>query len=175
MKYTWKYKLECVTKYIKKENIEFFGTFKQKKSFLCQVMAWTKNYKDFGIDGLKHSLKNKIWTPEERFSLVAKVLSGNSIRQVSLNAHINTGQLYQWVKRYSEKGMEGLQCKKGRESVNIMKIRKAKSKISKSEEEELKILKERVEYLEMENQYLKKLDALVSKREVAEAKAKKQK
>mgnify|MGYP002514394576 CR=1 FL=1 len=50
-----------------------------------------------------------------------------------------------------------------------------KSKLSISEQEELKLLRERNEYLEMENEYLKKLDALVSKREAAEARAKKQK
>ena len=175
MKYTLKYKLECIAKYNKKEIIEFSGTKNQKNSFLREVRIWANKYEKFGIDGLKHSLKNKIWTPEERFELVAKVLSGNSLREVALPANINHGQLYQWVKRYSERGMEGLQCKQGRPSKNIMKSKKTKQKVTKSLQEELKLLKERNEYLEMENQYLKKLDALVSKREVAEAKAKKQK
>ena len=175
MKYTWKYKLECVTKYNKNENIEFSGTQNQKNSFIRQVRTWAKIYEKFGIVGLKHSLKNKFWTPEERFALVAKVLSGNSLWQVSLQANINSGQLYQWVKRYSEMGMEGLQCKQGRPSENIMKSKKTKQKVAKSLQEELKLLKEKNEYLEMENQYLKKLDALVSKREAAEAKAKKRK
>lgn len=175
MKYTWKYKLECVTKYNKNENIVFSGTQKQKDSFIRQVRTWAKIYEKFGIDGLQHSLKNKIWTPEERFALVARVLSGNSLREVSLQANINVGQLHQWLKRYSERGMEGLQCKQGRPSKNIMKSKKVKQRANKSLQEELKLLKERNEYLEMENQYLKKLDALVSKREVAEAKAKKRK
>ena len=43
-----------------------------------------------------------------RFDLVAKVLSGGSITNVSKNAHIDSGQLYQWVKKYREKGIDGL-------------------------------------------------------------------
>ena len=52
---------------------------------------------------------------------------------------------------------------------------KRKNKTSPTEEEELKLLRERNEYLEIENEYLKKLDALVAKREAKQHKAKKQK
>jgi transposase len=140
------------------------------------VRVWVKNYDDLGIDGLKHSSTDKNWSPEEKFELVARVLAGNSIRLVAKNAHIDSGQLYQWVRRYNEKGMDGLQCKKGRSTKQlVMKKKTKKTKLSISEQEELKLLRERNEYLEMENEYLKKLDALVSKREAVEAKAKKQK
>ena len=176
MKYSWEFKLECVNKYKNCEYITHPGTPKQRKGFMNHVREWVKNYDDSGIDGLKHSSKNKDWTPEQRFELVAKVLAGNSITFVAKNAHINSGQLTQWVRRYNEKGMDGLQCKKGRPTKQIvMKKKTKKSKLSVSEQEELKFLRERNEYLEMENEYLKKLDALVSKREAAEARAKKQK
>ena len=155
MKYSWEFKLECVDKYKNGEYIATPGkTRNQRTTFLHQVNKWAKNYDDLGINGLKHSSTNKIWTPEKRFELVAKVLAGNSITSVAKKAHINNGQLSQWVRKYNEKGMDGLQCKKGRPT---------------------KQLRERNEYLEMENEYLKKLDALVSKREAAEAKAKNQK
>ena len=72
--------------------------------------------------------------------------------------------------------MGGLHCKKGRSTKQlVMKKKTKKTKLSISEQEELKLLRERNEYLEMENEFLKKLDALVSKREAAKAKAKKQK
>ena len=176
MKYSWKYKFECVNKHKNGEHITFLGSPNQRRHFMNHVREWIKNYNDLGIDGLKHSSTNKDWTPENRFELVAKVLAGNSIASVAKNAHINNGQLYQWVRRYNEKGMDGLQCKKGRPTKQIvMKKKTKKSKLSVSEQEELKLLRERNEYLEMENEYLKKLDALVSKREAAEARAKKQK
>lgn len=176
MKYSWEFKLECVNKYKNREYINFPGTSKQHDNFMVHVREWTKNYDDLGINGLKHSPTNKNWTPEKRFELVAKVLAGNSISNVAKNAHINSSQLYQWVRRYNEKGMDGLQCKKGRPTKQLVMKKKAKkTKLSVSEQEELKLLRERNEYLEMENEYLKKLDALVSKREAAEARAKKQK
>ena len=176
MKYSWEFKLECVNKYKKGEYITYPGTPRQHDSFMQHVRKWEKSYDDLGIDGLKHSPTNKHWTPEQRFELVAKVIAGNSIKSVAKNAYINSGLLYQWVRRYNEKGIDGLQCKKGRPTKQIvMKKKTKKSKLSVSEQEELKLLRERNEYLEMENEYLKKLDALVSKREAAEAKAKRQK
>lgn len=177
MKYSWEFKLECVNKYKNREYIATPGKSKnQRDTFIHHVKEWVQNYDDLGINGLKHSPTNKKWTPEKRFELVAKVLAGNSISLVARNAHIDSGQLFQWVKRYTEKGMDGLQCKKGRPSKQFaMKKKTMKTKLSISEQEELKLLRERNEYLEMENEYLKKLDALVSKREAAEARAKKQK
>lgn len=176
MKYTWEFKFDCVTKYKNGEFITFSGTRNQRISFMSKVKLWVQNYNDLGIDGLKHSATNKRWTPEERFDIVAKVLAGNSLTSVAKLSHISPGQLYHWVKKYNEKGMDGLQCRRGRPTKEIvMKKKTKKLKLSVSEQEELKLLRERNEYLEMENEYLKKLDTLVSKREAAEAKVKKQK
>ena len=173
MKYSWEFKLECVNKYKNGEYINISGSPDFHHNFMKHVKTWVKTYDDLGVEGLKHSSTNKDWTPEKRFELVAKVLAGNSINDVAKKTYINPGQLCQWVRRYNEKGMDGLQCKKGRPTKQI--VMKKKNKLSVSEQEELKLLRERNEYLEMENEYLKKLDALVSKREAAEARAKKQK
>ena len=176
MKYSWEFKLECVNKYKNGEYICLPRALMNRITFMKHVREWVKNYDDLGIDGLKHSPTNKNRTPEKRFELVAKVKAGHSIASVAKNNHMDSGQLYQRVKRYNEKGMDGLQCKKGRPTKQlVMKKKTKKTKLSISEQEELKLLRERNEYLEMENEYLKKLDALVSKREAAEARAKKQK
>lgn len=168
--------MECVQKYINGEYISTPGkTRKQRDSFLNHVRCWAKNYNDLGIDGLKHSSTNINWNQEKRFELVAKVLAGNSISSVAKQAHINRGLLYQWVKKYREKGIDGLQLSKGRKSKMPDKTDKNNTKLTKSEKEELILLREKAKYLEMENEYLKKLDALVTKREAEEAKAKKQK
>ena len=175
-KYSLKIKLDCVEKYLNGKHISTPGkTTNQRNTFLRHVRCWAKNYEDLGIEGLKHLSHYKIWTPEERFSLVAKVLAGNSISLVAKQAHINESQLYQWVKRYEEKGMDGLQLRKGRKPKMPNKTDKNNTKLTKSEKEELILLREKAKYLEMENEYLKKLDALVTKREAEEAKAKKQK
>lgn len=65
---------------------------------------WFTTYDLFGADGLKHSSTNRVWTAEEIFELVAKVLAGNSISSVATGANINYGQLYQWLRRYQERG-----------------------------------------------------------------------
>ena len=119
--------------------------------------------------------KNKKWTLQERFELVKKVFAGHSISGVSKEANINPGQLYQWIKMYREKGIDGLECRKGRPTEVPDMPKKKKFKLAPSEKEELELLRARNEYLEAENIYLKKLDALVTKREVAHPKAKKQK
>ena len=175
MKYTLEFKLECVNKYKNRMQIEIPRSNKYKRSFMDHVREWVKAYDDLGIDGLKYSSTNKDWTAEKRFEIVAKVLAGNSITSVAKNAHIGKGQLYQWVRKYNEKGMDGLQCKKGRKPKIPIMSKKKTNKLSKSEKEELILLREKNKLLEMENEYLKKLDALVSQREAAEAKAKKQK
>ena len=176
MKYTLEFKLDCIDKYKRGIHIETTGkTKRQRDTFMYQVRVWVQNYDDLGIDGLKHSIINKEWTPQERFALVAQVLAGNSIKAIAIKAHINSGLLYQWVKRYREKGIEGLELQKGRKPKIPTMPKKKKTKLSPSEKEELIFLRARVKYVELENDYLKKLDALVTKREAAHPKAKKQK
>ena len=176
MKYSLEFKMECVQKYINGEYISTPGkTRNERNTFLNQVRCWAKNYNDLGIDGLKHSSTNINWTQEKRFELVAKVIAGDSIRSVAKQSNIGPGLLYQWVKRYREKGIDGLQLRKGRKPKMPNKTDKNNTKLTKSEKEELILLREKAKYLEMENEYLKKLDALVTKREAEEAKAKKQK
>ena len=174
MKYSQEFKLECVNKYKNGEFITLPIGLRSRSSFMRHVRSWVQLFNDLGVEGLKHSSINKDWTPEKRFELVVKVLAGNSVNDVAKKSHIDSGQLCQWVRRYNEKGMDGLQCKRGRPTKQfVMKKKTKQTKLSISEQEELKLLRERNEYLEMENEYLKKLDALVSKREAAEAKAKK--
>ena len=174
MKYTAKYKYECVQKYLKGEHIKH-PEGQSRTSFMSHVRDWVKRYIDLGYDGLSHQAENKVWSKEERFDLVAKVLAGNSIGGISRAAYINPGQLYKWVKKYQENGIHGLECRKGRKPKELTMSPKRKNKTSPTAEEEIKLLRERNEYLEIENEYLKKLDALVAKREAKQHKAKKQK
>ena len=176
MKYDLKFKLDCVLKY-KEGKRDFVPPGVSRGSFFAHVRAWAKAFDDLGVNGLKHSPRKKEWTAEQRLGLVAKVLAGDSVTNVAKNAHINPGQLYQWVKRYREKGMDGLKClKKGRPSkegfsINVMP--KKKIKLTPTEQEELKLLRERNKYLEAENLYLKKLRALELEKTAKLAKAKK--
>lgn len=176
MKYTLEFKLECINKYKNRIHIDVpFNCKSSHRGFMHRVRNWVKTYDKFGIDGLKHNIFNHQWTAEERYKIVAQTLTGKPLIQVALENGINEGQLYQWVKRYREKGMQGLELRKGRKPKVPDMPKKKKVKLAPSEKEELELLRARNEYLEAENIYLKKLDALVTKREAAHPKAKKQK
>lgn len=174
MKYSPEFKLECVMKYKNGERAFRPDGKERNKSFAKQVRLWAKHYDKFGMDGLRHSGNNRNWAAEERFGLVSKVLSGHSISSVAAESRVNPGQLFRWVKAYREKGMIGLDMETGRKR---KKPGPGPERVEKpvSDAEELALLRERNRFLEIENAYLKKLDALVSGREAAEAKAKRRK
>ncbi len=181
MKYSWEFKLECVEKYKKGIRIskpDYSNC--DPAHFSSQVLNWVKLFDAHGINGLKHKPSNKDWTQEERFELVAKVLAGNSQSSVACEAGINTGLLCSWIKKYKQKGYDGLKCKRrGRPpKENRFMPRpnnKPDAKLTLSEKEELKLLRQRNEYLEAENAYLKKVKALAIEKMASSAKAKKRK
>lgn len=180
MKYSWKFKLECVEKYkmgvrISKPDCSNCDSV----HFSKQVLNWVKLFDAHGVNGLKHKSSNKDWTQEERFELVAKVLAGNSQNSVAYEAGINSGLLCSWVKKYKQEGYNGLKCKRRgkppKENSFMPKPNHSDTKLTLSEKEELKLLRQRNEYLEAENAYLKKVKALAIEKMASSAKAKKRK
>ena len=130
-----------------------------------------------GPDALRHKSQNKEWTPEERYALGARVLAGDSIKNVACSAGINNGQLYQWVRKYKIYGYNGLILKKGRKpkDPDMKKVGTRKPpKPNESEYEELIRLRAENEYMKAEIEVIKKEIALREEREAARLKAKKQ-
>ena len=177
MKYDWKFKLKCVEDHKK-------GKWSEKPDyakcsdlhFHAKIVEWTRVYDLHGTDGLKNKITAKEWTAEERYELVAKVLAGNSITSAAAEAGIGKGQLYQWVRRYKLYGYDGLKLRKGRKPKGpVMKGDEKPRDLTKSEKEELILLRKQNEYLKAENAYLKKLRALiVQKKAESSLKAKRQ-
>ena len=102
------------------------------------------------------------WTAEQKYSVLEYMHENHlSCRETGIHFGISgTATIWQWEQRYLKNGIEGLEDKKkGR------KPRKPKPKLPKSREEELL---DRIQYLEAENEYLKKLNALVAEREKRE-------
>ncbi len=176
MKYSWEFKLECVKKYLKGEWTETPENVKSQSTFRHKIVEWTKIYKLYGADGLKHMPMNKEWTAEERYELVVQVMAGKSTTSVAIEAGINSGQLYQWVRKYKQFGYDGLELGKGRKPKDPDMSKKTKPKeLEKSDYEKLKLLERENEYLRAENAYLKKLRALiVQKKAESSVKAKRQ-
>lgn len=129
-----------------------------------------------GPEALTHKNQNKLWTAEEKYELVAKVLAGRSNESVAISAGIDSGLLYQWVRRYRIMGYEGLATmKKGRPpKESPMKKKELPAELTPSEREEMIRLKAENEYLRAENAVIKKEIALREERCAEQLKARKQ-
>ena len=165
MKYSKEFKLDCIRKYKNGEYIEDPpGT--NHKYFHNQVIRWSKIYNSLGEKGLEHG--RPTLNINQRLELFQKVEAGESYESVALSVGIQTCALIKWHRIYLESGIDGLKSlKRGRSPMNKKKpINKDDSKKTKEE------LLEEIEYLRAENEYLKKLDALVQKRKAQPPKKK---
>ena len=121
-------------------------------------------YDLYGESTLEISHKHRQFSPEYKLELIKRVVNGESLCSVASQSMIGFGQLSNWVKKYFELGYNGLSKPKGRPK--IMK-NEPKKTIQTNEDEKDKLireLKERNAQLEMENDLLKKLRALVQQR-----------
>ena len=177
MRYTYEFKKKCVDMYRHGEypptpegisEIEFHHT----------IRRWVRLEDENGPYVLKRKLHYKAWTPEEKFELVARVLAGESTKDVAFSEGINDGLLYQWVSKYKIYGYNGLINKtKGRKSnkSDMKKVGTRKPpKPNESEYEELIRLRAENEYMKAEIEVIKKEIALREEKEAAQLKAKKQ-
>lgn len=115
MRYSYEYKGKCIEIYRKgiwSDTPEGVSA----KSFHNNIRLWVRIEEANGPEALKHKNFNKEWFAEDRFTLVARVLAGES--SVSVDAGITDSMadrmLHQWVRKYNLMGYNGLvSCKKG--------------------------------------------------------------
>ena len=175
MKYNYEYKRKCVEMYREGKWPETPGSI-QERNFHDMIRRWAGIEKSCGPEALQHKNQNKVWTAEEKYELVAKVMAGASVRATAISAGISNGLLYQWVQRYKIEGYEGLVAKrKGRPPKEApMKKKAVPAELTPSEREELIRLRAENEYLKAENEVIKKRIALRREKWAEELKAKKQ-
>ena len=176
MRYSYEFKRKCVEMYYQGKYPDTPSGIKDK-AFHDKIREWVKIEESCGPEELRNKNQNKDWTPEERYALVARVLAGESCRAVAVSAGINSGQLYQWVRKYRIFGYNGLILKKGRKPKNpeMKKVGTRKPpKPNESEYEELIRLRAENEYMKAEIEVIKKEIALREEKEAAQLKAKKQ-
>ena len=175
MRYTYEFKLMCVDLYRQGRYPETPKGLSDR-DFHKQIRRWVRIEENCGAEALNHKSKNKEWTSEQRYELVAQVIAGKSNKEVALSNGINPGQLYQWVRKYKELGYNGLESlKKGRPIKEPeMKKNVEPRPLSESEREELIRLRAEVEYIKAENEVIKKRIALRQEKAAAQLKAKKQ-
>ena len=84
MKYDLDFKLKCVELYKNGQWIDTPVGIGQK-NFRKRIVTWNKIYDLHGINGLSHPTTCKEYTTEQRYALVAKVLAGESQKNVAIN------------------------------------------------------------------------------------------
>ena len=175
MRYSYEYKLECVQLYRQGIYSETPAGVSQNR-FRHNIRDWARMEESCGPEVLKYKNFNKVWTPEEKYELVAKVIAGTPRTDVALKAGISHGMLYQWVQKYKIQVYNGLiKQKKGRPCKNPkMKKKENPAPLTQSEGEELNRLRAENEYIKAENEVIKKRITLRQEKEAARLKAKKQ-
>lgn len=123
------------------------------------VKTWFSRYEAGGTDQLLRV--NRYYTPEFKKEVIEyRWEHGLSLIQTAAQFQIpDHGIIYQWERRYLKKGISGLlPQKKGRPSIMPGKPKKEKdlTRLEQLESENAQ--------LRMENEFLKKLDALVQQR-----------
>lgn len=167
MKYSKEFKLECVQRYKNGDYIKDPPGVKHK-NFFRQIIGWSKIYDSLGEVGLQHG--RPTLDINQRIELINRVETGESYNSVAESVGIQHDLLIKWHKIYKESGIDGLKLlKKGKPSMakqdkNVVK--KDPKDMSKEE------LLEALEMATIENEYLKKLSALVQKRKAQEQKKK---
>jgi len=174
MRYSYKYKKQCVELYRQGKWPETPVGVKQK-NFHKTIWKWARMEEACGPEVLHHKSQNKVWTVEEKYELVAKVLAGKSNKATAIAAGIDSSFLYRWVRCYKIKEYQGLaEQRKGRPPKEpAMKKQIVPEELTPSKREEMIRLRAENERLRAEIAVVKKEIALREERCAAQLKAKK--
>ena len=114
--------------------------------------------------------KNKYYSRELKKIAINRILIGKeSMNFVAIDIGLPSRSiLHNWIKKYKENCYNVIEKKKGRKPKAMTKIKKSKKILTKKDK--IKELEEKILYLEAENEYLKKLNALVQEEESAKNK-----
>ena len=125
--------------------------------------------KKHGYDILRDA-KNRVYSKDFKLQTINRVLVNHeSPRQVAIDIGLaSAGILHNWLSKFRENGYNVVEKKKGRKTKSMTKPKKNDKELS--EKEKIKKLEEENLYLKAENEYLKKLKALVQERELKEKK-----
>lgn len=136
----------------------------------AQFQYWLKLYEVHGEEGLKNPYTN--CSLDFKIDVLNyMVQSGASLMDTAALFKISSyTMVYNWQKKVEVGGVEALELsQKGRQSMNK---KSTKLPIQATVEGSVEALETRIKQLEMENEYLKKLNALVQNKEKSPKKTK---
>lgn len=158
-KYSKEFKLKVIEYYLSHD----YGYMKVAKHFKINhehLRKWVKKYQEHGLEGLS---RNKIAYDGNFKQYVVEYMHENHLSLAETCIQFNLGNHYvvsRWERIYYEEGPQAL-YKEQRGRNKKMSSKPRKKKLSKEVEEDLIAENQR---LRMENEYLKKLNALVQER-----------
>ena len=130
----------------------------QKNNLKKKIKRWVATYKNFGEEGLEP--RTRRFTAEQKLEAIERVLKGESRYQVSYSLGITKETLRDWISKYMKYGRDGI--KDPNEAVYFKSNNDDKTGLSNLLEENAR-LKTKINELEIEVEYLKKLNALIQK------------
>ncbi len=126
------------------------------------VLFWVRRYKTFGLEGLDVLSSEKIFDGSFKVNVLKWMKTNKaSYPKTALHFNIsNVGTIWQWQYILETEGADALYRSKGRQI-----IMSADKQSKKRQQTELERLREENKLLQIENEYLKKLRALVQEEE----------
>lgn len=158
-----------MTKYSKEEKLaaieaveagESIAQVAKQQQINETVLKWLmRSYHKHGEKGLHSHAYN--WTAKQKFEVLNYMHENQlSFIETGVLLGIKDSTIWNWEKRYLENGFNGLEDKKKGRKPRTPKPKPPKTRLEELEEENLN--------LRIENEYLKKLNALVAERDKRE-------
>jgi len=129
-----------------------------RHSMLQRWILWYNSHGGFkqpNTGGATRMTKGRNTTLEERIEIVSHCISNNKDYGKTIEKHsVSYQQIYGWVKKYEVSGVDGLADRRGKrkDGSTMNEVEKLRAQIKLKEAENLR--------LQMENELLKKLEAL---------------
>ena len=160
--YSEEIKREAVKEYLSGKGSTITITAKYGMRSTMQLRNWIKEYNSGRgfrrkMSGGSRMKEARPTTEEERIQIAKDcIANGGNYGETALKFNVSYQQVYQWVKKFKEKGEAGLEDRRGK---------RLKDQTPRTREEELEIeiakLKHELYMTKMERDVLKKLDEIV--------------
>ena len=126
-------------------------------ALIRNVNEWKFLLKEQGEKGLSNEIIYKNYTLKDKIKACKRIVKGETYSEVSRSIGMSChSTVRRWYLDYMKDGIVGLQYRKGIKPVTLVQVSKQmKKKLTGQEKEEHIDLRKRVEFLEIENEYLK--------------------
>ena len=150
-------KLEIVKKHLE-DGVTLKALSEQYGIHTSNIKFYIALYRKHGESVFTNESRNKVYTREFKLQVIKRYMNGNeSMRTIAVDlGFTDPGMVRDWVNKYKAGGEDAIQASTRRK--NYLLHEERQDKIASDE------LKERIKYLEAENEYLKKSYSLILER-----------